>query len=225
MCKTLKAFSVRALRAIFFDLDGTLVNTDVLHYEIFSSLLKKKYDKKLTVEDYKKDISGKHNKDIVSFILPDVDKEEAKSFIELKESLFRNKLDKLQPLPGLKLFLEAARNKNIAMACVTNAPRKNAETLLQILTVADYFDLLVIGDELKFAKPHPLPYLSALSHFQLEAEEALVFEDSPSGIKAAIAAQITTIGVATSLDEALMKLGVSFAIKDYTDFRLYKLLE
>jgi phosphoglycolate phosphatase-like HAD superfamily hydrolase len=56
MCKTLKAFSVRALRAIFFDLDGTLVNTDVLHYEIFSSLLKKKYDKKLTVEDYKKDI-------------------------------------------------------------------------------------------------------------------------------------------------------------------------
>jgi phosphoglycolate phosphatase-like HAD superfamily hydrolase len=85
-----------------------------------------------------------------------------------------------------------------------------------VISIAELLDL-IIRKTLKYFESNfsEAPYLFhtykliALSHFQLEAEEALVFEDSPSGIKAAIAAQITTIGVATSLDEGLLHFFIS----------------
>ncbi len=78
--------------------------------------------------------------------------------------------------------------------------------------------MLVIGDELDRGKPDPLPYLTGLSRLGSVRERALAFEDSRSGVQAASAAGIETIGLRTGLDDATLRAaGAAATIADFTD--------
>jgi len=109
------------------------------------------------------------------------------------------------------------------MAVVTNAPRDNAEFMLETLGLSNRFDPVILAGELARGKPDPLPYQEALKQLMLTAEDALVFEDSPTGVQAAVAAGLTTIGVAsTHAPETLTAIGAVCAISDFRDDRLRK---
>jgi beta-phosphoglucomutase-like phosphatase (HAD superfamily) len=75
-------------------------------------------------------------------------------------------------------------------------------------------------------KPDPLPYLEALRQLQLAPEETIAFEDSPSGIRSAVGANILTVGIASTHDpNELAQLGTSLVIADFTDVKLMPLLQ
>jgi HAD superfamily hydrolase (TIGR01509 family) len=210
------------LKAILFDLDGTLANTDPIHFGIWQRVLRPHgitFDKPF----YNAHFSGRLNPDIVSDLLPELTPQAGQSLSAYKEACFREAAaDQLQPLPGLLPLLDWLKQRQLLSAVVTNAPRPNAEFMLKTLELMDTFDLIIISDDLPRGKPDPLPYQEALRRFSLTPEEAVVFEDSPSGIRSAVAAGITTIGVASThgADE-LERLGVKFAIADFTDKRLH----
>jgi beta-phosphoglucomutase-like phosphatase (HAD superfamily) len=104
------------------------------------------------------------------------------------------------------------------MAVVTNAPRDNALLLLSGLGWLDRFPVLVIGDELARGKPDPLPCLTALQWLGADAAQAVAFEDSLSGVRAAAAAGVETIGLMTALDEqSLRGAGAASIARDFTD--------
>src|SRR5438067_216018 len=117
-----------------------------------------------------------------------------------KEAIFRELAsDGIRPLPGLMELLDLADRADIPMAAVTNAPRLNAEMMLSGLGVAHRFKALVIGDELAHGKPHPLPYLEGLRATGAAPGRSVAFEDSRSGVRAAFAAGIATVGIRTTL--------------------------
>ncbi|MEM6592945.1 MAG: HAD-IA family hydrolase, partial [Cyanobacteria bacterium P01_C01_bin.73] len=127
----------------------------------------------------------------------------------------------LQRLAGLDALLDWIEHQGLKKAVVTNAPRPNAEFMLKTLNLWAVFDPVIIAEELPRAKPDPLPYQHALKQLNLQPENAIVFEDSASGIKAAVAAQIPTIGIATThAPTDLYALGVELVIQDFTDPRL-----
>lgn len=209
------------VRAVLFDLDGTLANTDPIHFQVWQALLA---PHGMTVDQafYDRHISGRLNPDIVSDLLPQFSPEEEATFSADKEAQFRKMAaDRLQRMPGLSDFLHQLEQQQYAVGLVTNAPRSNAEFMLQTLALKDSFHPIVIADDLPKGKPDPLPYQTALDQLNILPTEALVFEDSPTGVQAAVAAGIPTIGVtSTHSDDTLLALGALFTIADFTDSRL-----
>lgn len=211
------------MRALLFDLDGTLADTDRLHERAWLEVLLP-YGIRGDHAFYQRHISGHLNPEIVARLLPHLSADEGRALIEAKERRFRELARGLEALPGLDELWQWARGRGLAQALVTNAPRPNVELVLRTLGVE--FDLIVLAEELAAGKPDPLPYRTALERLGLEAAEALAFEDSPSGVRSAVGAGIRTIGLTTGHDpQGLLEAGASLLIDNFSDERLWRYLE
>lgn len=204
------------LKAVIFDLDGTLTDSDRVHFQIFQALFAKR-GITLTPELYKQKISGRQNAAVMAEFWPELDDQAAQAFSDQKEALFRDRAGGLlQPVAGLASFLAQLEQLGLAAAVVTNAPVENATFMLDALGLSNRFSPVVIGDELPRAKPDPLPYQTALRKLGITANEAIAFEDSVTGIQAAVGAGIVTLGITTTHSAStLVKAGAIRAVADF----------
>lgn len=219
MSNALSHASLRApLKAVIFDLDGTLTDSDKVHFQVFQDFFAQ-HDIALDRAMYRKRISGRQNSAILADFLPQLPSEEALAFSDKKEATFRRLAQgKIGPLPGLLTFLDKIKAQGLPAAVVTNAPPENANFMLGELGLTQAFSPVVIGDELPRGKPDPLPYQTALDQLGVMADEAIAFEDSRAGIRSAVGAGIETIGMMTTHSaEELVAAGASRAIADFTD--------
>jgi HAD superfamily hydrolase (TIGR01509 family) len=191
-------------KALLFDIDGALADTDALHLEAFNQV----FGPRGHVFDqarFTKELQGFSNAAISARFLAGEPPTHQAAIIDEKEAAFRKLVaGKIQPLPGLMTLLALADRASIPMVAVTNAPRLNAEMLLSGLGIMHRFKALVLGDELAHGKPHPMPYLEGLRAVSAAPKLSVAFEDSRSGIQSASAAGIATIGIRTSLGHADM---------------------
>jgi HAD superfamily hydrolase (TIGR01509 family) len=210
--------------ALLLDLDGTMLDTDRLHLSVFAGIMAP-YGIAVDEAHYRAHIHGRRNVDYFAEAIPDHPDPEALS--DHKEAAFRRVLPRPYPAtPGVGAVLERAREKAWGLAVVTNAPPENAEAMLGAIGLRDRFEIVVHGETCPQGKPHPAPYLAALDLLGVPAGEALAFEDSPSGLAAAVAAGIPTVGVTSTLSVAeLVALGATAAISDFTDPALVPLLD
>jgi HAD superfamily hydrolase (TIGR01509 family) len=213
------------LTALLFDLDGTLTDTDTLHLQAFRQLLHEHDGRELTQEQFNTQISGRSNGLLFAELFPEADAAQCQALAERKEALFRELSPHLEPMPGLLRLLEHAEEHGVGMCVVTNAPRLNAEHMLDAMGLGERFDHVLVADELARPKPDPLPYLTGLQRLGAKAGQALAFEDSLPGVKAAVDAGIFTVGLATTQPEQrLLDAGAKLVIADYDDPRLWDLI-
>jgi HAD superfamily hydrolase (TIGR01509 family) len=213
------------LRALLFDLDGTLTESDSLHAVAYIAVMA---DHGLTLDEatYRSRMSGRPNIAIVEEFLPQLSRPEALALIDDKEARFRALATRLEPLPGLERTLAWAAERDLALAVVTNAPRENLDFALAALALTDTFPVKVSPEEVANAKPDPEPYLLALSRLGVPADEALAFEDTPSGVRSAVDAGLRVVGLTTGQPaERLRAQGSVLEIADYHDGALRGLLE
>jgi HAD superfamily hydrolase (TIGR01509 family) len=212
-------------RALLFDLDGTLAETDSLHLPTWVAVLRP-YGVEVDEEFYRESISGRNNLKIVEKLLPDLSAEEGRKLAEAKEASFRERAVELEPLPGLLAFMQEGRDRGLSLALVTNAPQENVEAILLALELGEFFDEVVLSDEVGPVKPDPAPYRAALEKLRVAPEEALAFEDSTSGISSSVAAGIPTVGIASTQEpETLLQAGAFAVVRDFTDPELGRLLK
>jgi HAD superfamily hydrolase (TIGR01509 family) len=212
-------------KALLFDIDGTLADTDALHLQAFNQVFGPRghiFDRVRA----SKELMGFSNASIGERFLPDEPPERRLAIMDEKEVAFRNLVaGKITPLPGLMPLLARADRAGVPMVAVTNAPRLNAEMLLAGLGISDRFKAIVIGDELAHGKPHPMPYLTGLRAVNAAPELCLAFEDSRSGIQSASAAGIATIGIRTSLGHAdMIEAGAFTTAENFDDPELLDLV-
>ncbi|KAJ7551451.1 hypothetical protein O6H91_06G016100 [Diphasiastrum complanatum] len=220
---------VEKLKAVLFDIDGTLAKSDPLHLLAFREMLQEvgfQGGVPIDEEFFQKHISGRHNHDIGVDLFPSWDEERRAKFLDDKESLFRSLAAKqLKPVAGLYRMSNWVKEHGLHRAAVTNAPRENAELMISALGLNDFFELLVIGNECERPKPFPDPYLKALKLFGISSDEAFAFEDSPSGLKAAVGAGLSVVGLTTgNPGPILLDAGASFLIENYDDPALWDAL-
>lgn len=187
-------FYLPSVQAVLFDIDGTLVDTEDLHFASWNEILTE-YEMVLDRRHYDLNFVGLTSVDIVLRNFAHLPAAARESLPERKESLFRTKLSALTPTKGLVAFLERILAAGIRVAAVTNAPRANAERMLSGLALRDVFQTLISGDELARGKPDPMPYAEGLMQLGVEAGQALAYEDSIVGVTSSVAAGIATIGV------------------------------
>jgi HAD superfamily hydrolase (TIGR01509 family) len=212
-------------RALLFDLDGTLADTDSVHLPTWVDVLEP-YGVEVDEAFYKESISGRTTGEIIRALLPDLTDEENRSVGDAKEANFRERASDLKPLPGLVEFVERGREMGMWIALVTNAPVENVEAILPALELRDLFDVVVLADEVEAVKPDPAPYRAALEKTGVPPGEALAFEDSVSGISSSFATGIPTVGITSSqAPERLLRAGAFMTADDFTDPQLLALIE
>jgi HAD superfamily hydrolase (TIGR01509 family) len=211
-------------RALLFDLDGTLAETDSLHLPTWIDVLGP-YGVAVDEEFYRQSISGRSTSEIVRDLLPDLGDQEGRSLGDAKEARFRERASELEPLPGLVNFVELGRERGMRVALVTNAPGENVEAILVALELREFFDTIVLADEVEAVKPDPAPYEAALRKTGVAAAEALAFEDSVSGISSSVVAGVPTVGITSSQNpERLLDAGAFMTAGDFTDPRIRALI-
>ncbi|XP_022965155.1 haloacid dehalogenase-like hydrolase domain-containing protein Sgpp isoform X1 [Cucurbita maxima] len=217
------------VEAVLFDVDGTLCDSDPLHYYAFREMLQEiGFNGGVPIDEefFIKNVAGKHNDDVARAIFPD-DFGRGLKFCNEKEAMFRRLVtEQLKPVNGLYKVKKWIEDHGVKRAAVTNAPRPNAELMISMLGLTDFFEAVIIGGECEHAKPHPEPYLKALEVLKVTKDHTFIFEDSASGIKAGVAAEMPVVGIATRNPEhLLMQAKPALVVKDYDDPRLWAALD
>jgi beta-phosphoglucomutase len=211
--------------ALLFDLDGTLVDTDHVHLAAFQRVFAP-HGVTLDRARYNLEIMGASNEAIGRGFLPHLPEETRRAELQRKEEIYRAEVGAVSAIAGAAALLDHCDARGVKRAVVTNAPRANAEQVLAAIGLASRFPIVICGPELARGKPDPLPYLTGLERTGALAEKSMAFEDSLSGVKAAVAAGLTVIGLATSLDEGrLIGAGAAFVVANFHDPRIYRALE
>jgi HAD superfamily hydrolase (TIGR01509 family) len=137
---------------------------------------------------------------------PDVPLEDLLAIAEEKESAFRDIVRAKVPLaPGIISLLKALKQLGVKLAVGSSGPRENVELVVNSGGLSAYFDALIDGSQVKCGKPAPDCFLIAAKRTNVAPAACAVIEDAPVGIRAAKAAGMFAVGVATTHPEAELK--------------------
>ncbi len=200
--------------AFIFDMDGVLVHSMPLHTLAWERYLA---GLGITVTDLEQRMHGKRNSELVRDLIdPNLSAEVIFHHGAEKERLFREMMieDGLAQyaIPGIQEFL--ARHKDIPKAVASNAEPQNIDFVLDRFHLRDYFPITVNGMQVARPKPFPDVFLEAARRLNTPPQHCIVFEDSPTGVTAAIAAGMRVVGVETT---PTTFQGISLKIKDFND--------
>jgi HAD superfamily hydrolase (TIGR01509 family) len=211
--------------ALFFDLDGTLIDSDGDHFRAFQRVFAP-LGIALTRADYDARILGSDNAAIGRAFLSHLGPAEREATLNAKEASYRDHLRPTAPIAGVGAILDFAEANGLGLGVVTNAPRANVECALAALGLAGRLTQWVVGGDVARPKPDPAAYRAALRRLGADPERSLAFEDSRSGVAAARDAGLAVIGMTTTLDGAtLLDAGATLAVADFTDRRILPLIE
>lgn len=199
------------VKAICFDFDGTLVDSEHLHYAAWQAELQP-FGCSLEKSRYMAQFSGVSTFATAETLIRDYQLPIAiEQLMDQKTARFLTLLQTELPIPmpGAEALLQTIRQTELAMALVTGSYRCEIEPVLDNLGWRDFFPLIVTRDDVQHAKPHPEPYLTALERLNLSATECLALEDSPTGIRSAHDAGLTVLAVTTEHTRLAADMGYS----------------
>lgn len=182
-------------RGLFFDLDGTLVNSQVDSQEAISQVLRQ-HNRPLSPEEYAFTV-GHAWEENYQFLQQR--KTVPLSLAALEEEVYQVRLNKVKvcgpaTLPGVPEVVQRI-SRQVPCALVTGSGRKEAEMLVEAMGLKSNFRFLVCAGDAPHGKPAPDPYLLAARQLAVDPSLCVVLEDSTVGILAGRAAGMYTVAV------------------------------
>ena len=185
--------------AVLWDMDGTLVDTEPYWIATEYAL----------VAEYGGHWSDEHARSLVGFDLRDaaailrdrggVDLPIDDIVNRLLDGVIERVRHKVPWRPGARALLIALRKQQIPCALVTMSWSRFADAVVSALPPGS-FDVVITGDEVTHGKPHPEPYLTAAAALGVRAKDCVAIEDSPTGVRSAVAAGCQTFAVPNVVD-------------------------
>ncbi len=198
------------LRAVIFDFDGVITDSEILHLRAFNQALAQ-HGMEITKEDYYKDYLGLTDLDLFNLLvdksLLKADAREIANLAAQKKQIFE-KLAKAEGsiIKGVQDFLQMLKQNNIPMAICSGAMLAEIEVILEEARLRSFFEVIVSAEQVKKGKPNPDGFLLTLQKLNqgrqipIASEDCIVVEDSHWGLEAAKAAGMHTIAVTNSYD-------------------------
>lgn len=185
------------IKAIIFDFDGTLVDSEAIHYKSWNTVLKQ-YNHQLTSKEYFENLAGIPTPANASYLINKLSlKQEVKNLVDKKEDSTSKilKNEKIKFMPFAKELLDFLHLKNIPMSIVTGSPRKELNPILKKESILHYFDYTITRNDVVISKPNPEGYLKCCKLMGFKKNEYLVLEDTQGGITSAKAARLKCFGI------------------------------
>lgn len=182
-------------KAIIFDMDGVLVDTENAYLNMFRDFLRA--HGKSVREDILLKIVGADSKKTWKYMGKLWGEEDTEKIRQLFHSEYPDgTLDYREYLfPGVPQMLRTLKQKNYLLALASSSKKKDIRRMLKENELGTYFTVVVSGEEYKESKPDPEIYNDVKKQLGLNSEECLVVEDSTYGIRAAKAAGLEVIAV------------------------------
>ena len=208
------------IKAVIFDLDGTLVDSVNYHAEAWVKAFKE-YGYDFSHETLSQQI-GKGSEFIVGELLSSEEAEKLHSDIaQYRKKYYQdNLLEKVQPFPKVKELFEAIKADNIKIVLASSARKETIEHYKQLLKIEDLIEGATSTDEVEKSKPEPDIFRTALDKLDgISADEVIVVGDSPYDAIAAKKIDITTIGLLGGgfSEDTLKEAGCVAIYKDPAD--------
>jgi len=185
--------------AVIFDMDGVICHTNPYHSIAFREFFSVR-DLAPSDEDFAQHMFGKSNSYILShFLQRPIAGEELLQLEEEKEGLFRKIYEPhVSPITGIVDFITDLKNNGTAIGVATSAPRANLDLIFSKVALRSKLGSILASEDVKKHKPDPEVYLSSAINLGVLPEQCVVFEDSFSGVTAALNAGMRVVGVLTS---------------------------
>ncbi len=184
------------IKAVIFDLDGLLMDSEPLWSQVDREMIGQR-DFKPTEALFRKRL-GTGNKRTVEIYKEEFGfKESVEELASERENRFFRLLDqKIPPMAGVLDLVRSLTKKRIKLAIATSGPHKDRiKRIIAELGISDFISAFVTGEEIEKLKPAPDIFLAAAKKIEVEPKYCLVFEDAPNGIVSAKAAGMLAYGV------------------------------
>ncbi|HTG70886.1 MAG TPA: HAD family hydrolase [Candidatus Udaeobacter sp.] len=192
------------IKAIIFDFDGTIIDTETAWYNAFHEAYKE-HGVELTLEQYSGCIgTSLHTFNPYEYLMTDlklpIDKQAFRESVHLQHSeLMRRE----EVRSGILDYLNFAQASGLKIGLASSSDRAWIDRHLEQLDIAHYFECIRTADDVAKVKPDPELYKQALAGLGVEASEAIAIEDSPNGARAASAAGMSCIIVPNTITKSL----------------------
>ncbi len=207
------------LKAVLFDMDGVIVDTEPLHHKAYHLMFA---DLKINVSaSLYESFTGQTTLSICKKLVADFNLSEAPQYlVDLKRKhfhyLFENDTD-LSLLDGVLELIKEYHNRGLTLVLASSASMPNIERVFKRFDLDSYFVAKLSGADLKASKPHPEIFLKAAEASGHGPEHCMVVEDSTSGIAAANAANIYCIGYNSSNSKNQNYSQADLVIQDFRE--------
>ncbi len=198
------------LKAVIFDFDGVITDSENLHFRAFNNVLAS-HNFQISKKDYFQDYLGLTDFDLLRTLAKSgvikVDEQGIQELVKRKHIIFE-KLAKTQGriIEGVQEFLDLLGKNKIPMAICSGALQSEIELILEDGGLRGFFEIIVAADHVKRGKPYPDGFLLTLKrlndkfHTAIRPNECIAVEDSMWGLKAAKSAGMHTIAVTNSYE-------------------------
>lgn len=185
------------IKAVIFDMDGVIIDSEPFHYKIFKEYIWKKFSLIISDEEYSTFI-GTTNHYIYATLQEKYNfPGELSSIVaEYEEKCLQYLLSTTteRPIKGVDVLVKNIHQNKIKLALASSSPKKVIKIVLDMFKLDEFFDVTVSGQEVENSKPAPDIFLRVAELLHISPEECLVFEDSRNGVTAAKAAGMKCIG-------------------------------
>jgi HAD superfamily hydrolase (TIGR01509 family) len=211
-------------RAVVFDLDGLMFNTEELYQEVGTELLRRRGH--VFTQDLLDRMMGRPSQVALQMM---IDAHTLKATVEelLAETdeIFPGILrERLAPMPGLVELLAALEQHSTPKAIATSSRRSFVEHVLGVFGYQPRFSPILTSEDITHGKPHPEIYLKAAERLRVLPGEMMVLEDSENGCRAAVAAGAITVAVPGAHSRRHDFSGAALVADSLRDRRIYQLL-
>lgn len=172
------------IKALIFDLDGTLANTETLHYRAWEKTLINNGVKQLTFETFMTYVGTSNEKIAGDYIETDRISKNLDELVREKQLIYKDLIPEIQLFRGAREII-GRYHATYRLGIASSSHKEEIMLLLKSQQLNSYFDLVIGGDMVRRKKPDPEIYLQAQQTLGFAPQECIAFEDSEHGLNSA----------------------------------------